>query len=237
MIDSKLSNDENNKIFYFNEHMGIPTLFEENKTSNIMKLVYGITVSTEENEVIRLIELILKHGPHKIVVQYDENKSPHHLINKLNDYEIDYYPCKFENDFADFKNKLTERCLKHNADYIFQLDADEIISEFLLENVKSIIEENSQVDLFYIPRINTVEGITMEHINKWKWNLDKQGRINFPDYQGRIFKSKLQWTGKVHERISGAKNYSLFPLEEEYCILHNKTIERQEVQNTFYNSL
>jgi hypothetical protein len=77
----------------------------------------------------------------------------------------------------------------------------------------------------------------MEHINKWKWNLDKQGRINFPDYQGRIYKSNLQWSGNVHERIVGVKNYSLFPLEEEFCIIHNKTIKKQEEQNELYSSL
>jgi hypothetical protein len=82
-----------------------------------------------------------------------------------------------------------------------------------------------------------VEGITEEHINKWGWKQDEQGRINFPDWQGRLYRKGLNWHGKVHEKIIGAKKYSIMPEDEGFCILHPKTIERQERQNNFYSKI
>jgi len=68
--------------------------------------------------------------------------------------------------------------------------------------------------------------------------MDDKMRINFPDYQGRIYKGNLRWEGKVHEKIIGAKYYSLIPVDnDEYFIEHNKTITRQENQNNFYNTI
>jgi glycosyltransferase involved in cell wall biosynthesis len=140
----------------------------------------------------------------------------------------------FVNDFAIWKNKLNDYC---SGDYILQLDADEMITEELIKMLPAILESNSEVDLFVLPRINTVEGITEEHINKWGWKQDEQGRINFPDWQGRLYRKGLNWYGKVHERIIGAKKYSIMPEDEGFCILHPKTIERQERQNNFYSKI
>jgi hypothetical protein len=38
-----------------------------------------------------------------------------------------------------------------------------------------------------VPRVNTVKGITQEHIQKWGWIVDNQGRVNWPDLQWRIY--------------------------------------------------
>ena len=62
--------------------------------------------------------------------------------------------------------------------------------------------------------------------------------INAYDFQGRIYKRGLSWVGKVHERIVGVKYYSLLPSDEdEYCIEHYKTINKQESQNNLYSKL
>ena len=140
------------------------------------------------------------------------------------------------NDFASFKNNL-----KDNASgiFIFQIDADEIPSEHLMENIKDIIEYNKDVDLFFVPRINTVEGLTKEHIKKWKWQVNELGWVNFPDYQTRLYRrtSEIQWQGKVHERIVGYNTLSVLPQEEQYCLYHHKQIDRQEKQNAYYDTI
>ena len=140
------------------------------------------------------------------------------------------------NDFASFKNNL-----KDNAKgiFIFQIDADEIPSEHLMENIKDIIEYNKDVDLFFVPRINTVDGLTKEHIKKWKWQVNELGWVNFPDYQTRLYRrtSEIQWQGKVHERIVGYNTLSVLPQEEQYCLYHHKQIERQEKQNDYYDTI
>jgi len=205
-----------------------------------MKISFAITVCNELNEIKKLLPFLNEHVSEEdeIVILFDEKNGDKLVINYLNEFKstkvkiFQYFD--FDNDFAKLKNTLTSYC---EGDYIFQLDADETVSSNLIHNIKNIISENLETDLFYLSRINTVDGITSEHINKWKWNLDSNGRINFPDYQGRIHKKHLQWYGKVHERIVGAKYYALLPSEEDFCIIHNKTISKQEKQNNLYESI
>ena len=206
-----------------------------------MKISFAITVCSELEEIKRLVPFLLenKRVQDEIVVLYDnKNGNPEVLdfllpYNKLPNVQT-WRGLDFEDNFADWKNKLNEYCI---GDYIFQLDADEMISKYMVQNINVIIGMNPDVDLYYLPRINTVDGLTPEHIDKWKWNIDEKGWVNFPDYQGRVYKSDLKWSGKVHESIIGSKKYSLLPEDFVYCIQHNKTIERQEKQNLYYNTL
>lgn len=65
--------------------------------------------------------------------------------------------------------------------------------------------------------------------------------VNWPfDYQNRIVKNvpDIRWVNKVHERIEGYKTTCLFPNnDEEWCLYHPKTIERQTKQNAYYSSI
>ena len=62
--------------------------------------------------------------------------------------DIKSYPFNFQQNFLENKNYLGSRC---TGDYIFQIDADEIPEEFLIQNLKQIIESNP-VDCFIGPR-------------------------------------------------------------------------------------
>ena len=206
-----------------------------------MKISYGITVCNELKEIKTLLPLLIenKRVEDEIIVLYDEKNGKQEVLdyllpfNKLPNVQT-WRGMVFVNDFAIWKNKLNGYC---SGDYIFQLDADELITKELIQNLPSIIESNPEVDLFVFPRINTVKGITNEHIKKWGWKMDDNGRINFPDWQGRLYKKGLNWHGKVHEKIVGAKTYSLMPEDEGYCLIHEKTIERQERQNNLYSKI
>jgi glycosyltransferase involved in cell wall biosynthesis len=206
-----------------------------------MKISYAITVCDELREIKRLVPFLLEHKrpEDEIIVLFDQKNGTDEVIdfllpfNRLPHVQT-WRGMVFVNDFAIWKNKLNDYC---SGDYILQLDADEMITEELIKMLPAILESNSEVDLFVLPRINTVEGITEEHINKWGWKQDEQGRINFPDWQGRLYRKGLNWHGKVHEKIIGAKKYSIMPEDEGFCILHPKTIERQERQNNFYSKI
>jgi glycosyltransferase involved in cell wall biosynthesis len=206
-----------------------------------MKISYGITVCNELKEIKTLLPLLIEHKrvEDEIIVLYDEKNGKQEVLdyllpfNKLPNVQT-WRGMVFVNDFAIWKNKLNGYC---SGDYILQLDADELITKELIQNLPSIIESNPEVDLFVFPRINTVKGITDEHIKKWGWKMDDDGRINFPDWQGRLYKKGLNWHGKVHEKIVGAKTYSLMPEDEGYCLIHEKTIERQERQNNLYSKI
>jgi hypothetical protein len=140
------------------------------------------------------------------------------------------------NDFASFKNHLTQQC---TGDYIFQIDADEIPNEKLIEVLPDLLEYNIECEVLLVPRVNTVDGLTQEHIQKWHWNVNESGWVNWPDNQWRIYKNspEIKWINKVHERLDGFKVWSALPEMEEYSLYHPKTIERQEKQNSYYESL
>lgn len=207
-----------------------------------MKISFAITVCNELEEIKQLLPFLqkTKRVDDEIVVLFDNKNGSKDVLNYLEEFNNIsnihiHFEDDFSNDFATWKNKLNSFC---NGDYIFQLDADELISEYLIKNINEIISLNPEVDLFYIPRKNIVDGITDEHINKWRWKVNENGWINFPDYQGRVYKKGLQWFGKVHERITSGRIYSLLPTDDEnFFITHIKSIVRQEKQNDYYNKI
>ena len=134
------------------------------------------------------------------------------------------------------KNHLKSLC---TGDWIFQIDADELPHESLIENLREVLKLNPTTEMFLVPRVNTVDGLTQEHINKWHWNVNEKGWVNWPDYQTRIIQNspKIKWQNKVHEQIVGISTKGALPMEEEWCLYHPKNIKRQETQNNFYDSL
>jgi hypothetical protein len=208
-----------------------------------MKISYAVTVSNEFDETIRLINHLrnYKGDDSEIVVLLDGPKAPKELEEFLlvcADGKEDFtlIISEFNGDFAAWKNFLNLHC---KGEWIYQLDADEMIDADLIVNLQDILNDNEDVDLFFIPRINTVTGLTEYHIKKWGWNVNEKGWVNFPDYQSRLFKRKngIIWKNKVHERIYGYEKYSNFPAEPLFCIKHDKDIKRQELQNSLYETL
>ena len=202
-----------------------------------MKISYAITAHNEAEELNRLLKQLIenKDSGDEIVVQLDITAT-----DKVK-FVVDSYPIKsitfaLNNDFASFKNNLKNNC---TGDYIFFIDADEYPSEHLIKLAKQIFEANPQVDCYGVPRVNTVTGLTDEHLIKWGW-IVKNGKVNWPDYQTRICKNdpSIQWVGKVHERLEGWKVSSVFPADfEDWALYHPKDIERQEKQNAYYNTI
>jgi glycosyltransferase involved in cell wall biosynthesis len=197
---------------------------------------YAITAHNEHVELERLLYQLDTNirDIDEVVIQLDitATEEVKEVCYKYPAFTLIEY--SLNNDFASFKNNLKKWC---NRDYIFQIDADEYISEELLLSLPEILELNPGIDLFAIPRINTVEGLTQEHIQKWRWNVNENGWVKYPDYQTRILKNipEIIWINKVHERLVGAKNGSHLP--EGYDLIHPKTIERQEKQNQFYEQI
>jgi|TARA_B100001778_G_C18502331_1_gene590262 hypothetical protein len=207
-----------------------------------MKISYAVTVCNEFNEIQNLISFLLKNKriEDEIVILYDEKngdkKIEEYLRSKSINSEFAWHSREFNNHFSDWKNYLTSLC---NGDYIFQIDADEIPSPQLLSLIPRLLENNPQVDVFRVPRINTVEGLTQEHIQKWRWQINDKGWVNFPDYQWRIYKNSksIKWINKVHEVLEGFEYMAELPGEEDWCLYHPKDIKRQEKQNKYYDTL
>jgi cellulose synthase/poly-beta-1,6-N-acetylglucosamine synthase-like glycosyltransferase len=211
-----------------------------------MKISYAIPVHNEHIELEKLLSFLVKYIDEndEIVVQCDKGNTTPEVYKVLDSFKapvglkdpLKVIEFPLNRDFSNFKNNLKEHC---TGDWIFQIDADELPHESLITNLKSLLELNPTTELFLVPRVNTVRGLTQEHINKWRWNVNEKGWVNWPDYQTRIIQNgpKIKWTQKVHEVITGFSTKSLLPTEEEWCLYHPKDIERQEIQNNFYDTL
>jgi hypothetical protein len=209
-----------------------------------MKISYAITVCNEFVEIQRLITFLLKNkrSQDEIVVLVDmtKNEPTSELLGYLHRLSSSNYILlseqKFNGHFADWKNYLTSLC---SGNYIFQIDADEIPHENLINSLPELLEENSIIDMLRVPRVNTVEGLTEEHIKKWGWNVNEKGWVNWADWQMRIYKNtpEIKWINKVHEVLDGFKTHGMLPVDEEWALYHPKTIEKQEKQNNYYDTL
>jgi hypothetical protein len=210
-----------------------------------MKISYGITVCDESEELTTLLNYLYDKIDEndEVIVLRDMGKTNHdvtkiivHFHEKFK-YQMKSADTNLNGDFATFKNHLLTIA---TGDYLFQIDADEIPSEFLIENIKPILKINSDIDCFYIPRVNKVDGLTPQHVEKWRWAVDENQRVNFPDPQMRLFKlnKDIKWKNKVHEVLEGQSTFSTLPYDtEDFCLYHIKSIEKQEKQNKFYETI
>lgn len=204
---------------------------------------YTTSAFNEDRELDKLLSILSRKVSEddEVVVQLDSDKVTDNVRKVCSIYQekmpnIKVIEFPLNNDFASFKNNIVYHCTKP---WIFNIDADEMPTDFLIENLNEVLETNSSIEMFYVPRWNVVEGITEEHIKRWGWRYDDWGRINWPDWQTRIYKNKKEivWQNKVHERLTGFETYAFLPDEKDWCLFHNKTIDRQEKQNNFYNTM
>jgi len=202
-----------------------------------VKISYGITVHNESDELNKLLNILLKKIDEEdeivICVDGDDEKVEAVLGEYLSENKVIVYKRKLDGNFADHKNSVIE---KSTGDYIFHIDADEYPHNFLLLQLKQIIEMNKGVDLIWIPRVNTVDGFTDADVKKWGWKISDKGWVNYPDYQARVFRrdESIRWVRPLHEFIDGCKTYAHLPPQQELSLYHPKTKEKQEQQNQFY---
>lgn len=207
----------------------------------MVSISYCITTHNEGAVYIKpLLDRLLKHlQPEDEIIVVDDFSDEASTVNVLEEYrdKVNLYFNPLNNDFAAHKNFAKSKCTK---DYIFFIDADENVHESLLITLKEILYNNPTIEMFMVPRINIVQGLTEQHVQKWNWNVNEKGFVNYPDPQTRIVinKEEIKWENKVHERLVGHSSHTLLPFEtEDYCLLHIKDIKRQEAQNSFYDTL
>jgi len=236
---------------------------------NNVTISYAITACNEHEELERLLLQVCEYGGEEdeIVIQLDQDTVTDEVRDVINsiiqggqskpDIKVIEFP--LNKDFASFKNNLKSNCSK---DYIFQIDADEYLGEALLFDLPTLLNDNPDVDLFYVPRINIVKNVSLEYIYSQRWRVDhfkfpiaeeyNYQIINYPDIQARIFRNSpdIKWVNKVHERIVGHETFSNlscpiqpnfteddFQAVEDWCIIHIKDIDRQIKQNNFYTEI
>ena len=202
-----------------------------------MKISYGITVHNEAEELIKLLDVLSKNIDDEdeivVCVDGDDEKVEAVLGEYLSENKAIVYKRKLDGNFAEHKNSVIE---KASGDYVFHIDADEYPNKILIQQLKEILKIN-EVDLIWIPRVNTIDGMEQIHIERWGWKVTENGWVNYPDYQSRVFRrdGKIRWERPLHELIRGVKTYAHLPPHEELSLYHPKTMKKQEAQNRFYN--
>lgn len=244
---------------------------------------YCVTISSEETESKRLLPFLIENirEEDEICVLLDRPKCPPGLLDYLHkltsNKEIILKEDIFLGHFGEWKNRLLTLASKN---HIVQLDSDEMVTKEFIDDLPLILESND-IDVLGMVRRNKVEGITQDHINKWRWNIMKledeieekifnMGKsedvtkynllkhynliieeqelyikkvkyyiplINYSDTQLRIFKrnGKISWKNNLHEVLTGHETMSILP--EQYYIIHDKSISKQEKQNNYYDTL
>ena len=203
-------------------------------------LSYAVTVCDELPELGRLVPILRKHlgAGDEIVIQYDMSRTTPAMLDylgSLNGAAV-IVPFALNDDFAAFKNNLKANC---SGDYIFQIDADEYPSDVLLSQLRALLAANPSVDVLLVPRVNTVRGLTPDHVRKWNWHVNASGWVNFPDLQTRIWRNceTIFWQNRVHERLVGGDVRVRLPATPEFSLMHPKDIAQQERQNRYYETL
>jgi glycosyltransferase involved in cell wall biosynthesis len=142
---------------------------------------YTITACDEHQELDKLLNYLRTsiRVDDEIIVQLDSDSVTEDVrrvattyANMIPTLRVIEFP--LNNNFAAFKNNIKSHC---KQDWIFNIDADEMPSEFLVDNLYNILRENSDLDVLMVPRWNIVNGITENHVKKWRWtvtNLDDE---------------------------------------------------------------
>ena len=155
---------------------------------------YTTSAFNEDRELEKLLYTLSKNitDNDEVVVQLDSEKVTDDVRKVCKIYQekipfIKVIEFPLNNDFSSFKNNLVNHSTK---EWIFNIDADEIPSQNLFGMIHDVLSQNNSVEMFWVPRWNIVDGITEEHIRQWGWKYDEWGRINWPDWQTRIYKNK-----------------------------------------------
>lgn len=203
-----------------------------------MFLSYLITCHNETNSLEKLLSKLIKYRKdnHEIVLldDYSDNPITIEIIQKYKESVV-FRQHKLDRNYGTHKNYGIEQC---TGKWIFQIDADELPTDILLENINEILESNDTNEAIWLPRLNYFIGVTSDDINAWGWNF-YDGMINFPDYQSRLYRNAphIRYERRLHEKVEGYKSYVFIPPQKDIALIHEKTIEKQRETNINYNKL
>jgi len=151
----------------------------------IKKLSYAVCSHNESYSLHQLLTALTRGIADKEktcgfeIVIIDDNSTDEKTVNILENFskEYDYitiYKRSLDSDFATQKNFLNSKC---SGDWILNLDADEFVSSEFLELLPQLIDLNPTAEVFRIPRINTVDGLTQSHVENWGWTISINDKL------------------------------------------------------------
>ena len=212
-----------------------------------MKLSYLITCHNELESLDLLFKRLLEHSDDEdeiiVMDDFSDNPETKKILEKAYLANVKVVQHSLDNNYGAHKNYGNSLC---TGEWIFQIDGDERPDWTLMTNIKEIIESNTDIELFYVPRINDFIGVTETDAKQWGWKLtpspicNNRPIVNWPDYQSRIYKNvpdRIRWDRRLHEKIEGHTKWVKIPAEEDLALYHHKTMAKQLETNIRYNKM
>lgn len=194
-----------------------------------MKITYTIQVCNESRELFSLLNFLKKtiEKEDEIHVVADSNRVTSRVESVLEHFKDDI--TVFKRPFDNFYVNAHFHIEKANGDYIFGMDADEIPQEFLVKNIKKIIEETG-AEIIHVPRININPGYTEEFLKDHGFKVNELSWINWPDYQSRIYKKcdHIKWTDEMHTKLTGTDKMIGLQAQPNLALWHIKSVEKDD---------
>jgi hypothetical protein len=194
-----------------------------------MRVTYTIQVCNESRELYSLLNFLLKvkDSEDNIQVVVDSLHKTDKVQRVL--YHFKESISVYERPFDNFHENSEFHTSKATGDYIFGIDADEMPQEALIKGLKKAIKE-TDADVIWIPRINIHPGMTSEFIKNMGFNVNENGWLNWPDFQGRIWKNtpEIYWTDELHTKLTGYKKPIGVGAVPQLALWHIKSMEKQE---------
>ena len=138
-----------------------------------MFVSYLVTTHNETDCLDSLLSKLMsfKKDNHEVVLldDYSDNPTTISIIEKYKS-SINFQQKKLQNDYGAHKNYGISLC---KGEWIFQIDADELPTDVLLENIDVLLESNANNETLWLPRLNYFVGVTQTDIEMWGWNLRK----------------------------------------------------------------
>ena len=108
-----------------------------------MKISFALLCHNEDESLQTLMGQLLKPRPYdyEVVIVHDVGKPKTSQVieyYRTNRPDITLYERPLNNDYAAQKNYMTKQC---SGEWVVNPDADEMLPEYLLENIHLIIEE------------------------------------------------------------------------------------------------
>jgi len=137
-----------------------------------MFLSYLVTTHNETDCLDTLLSKLIsfKKDNHEVVLldDYSDNPTTISIIEKYKS-SINFQQKKLQNDYGAHKNYGIGLC---KGEWIFQIDADELPTDVLLENIDVLLQSNVNNEALWLPRLNYFTGVTDQDINMWGWNCN-----------------------------------------------------------------
>lgn len=193
-----------------------------------MKVTYTIQVCNESRELFSLINFLIKtiDPDDEINVVADSNNVTDKVESVLEHFKEKINV--FKRPFDEFGKNCQFHTEMATGDFVFMIDADETPNEILIKHIKKIIEQSGN-EIIYIPRMNIHPDLTEEDRHAFGFKVNESGFVNWPDYQGRIYKKcdHIKWSDEMHTRLEGTKKMCRLEPKIELGLWHIKCMNKQ----------